>query len=608
MLKIKLFNSQHPLEHQELELSDHRLKDDGCLIGTSPTCGLVLPSIKIKEVHGKLFTERGQYFFQDITGESNTQFNDEIVKTEQSYPLETDDIIRIGEFVLIVDGLPVKKKSQFSKRKDKKNQDNKPANKRTLQNIKSLTRRNSRTQEKTAETSVKSADNSTSQKTAVTQNNSSPIAASKIPVSSQPSVTLSPPLPTIKTPDIAISKQSLTPANSSLEQTPILEGMKWWTKGELTVRCINIIEDTEDVKTFRFMADSPTLFNYKPGQFVTLNLNINGQIVKRSYSISSTPSRPHTLEITVKRVPPPPDVPNAPPGLVSNWLHDHIKVGNEIKLTGPSGKFTCVDNNAVKLLFISAGSGITPMMSMSRWALDTVANRDIVFLHSARTPHDIIYRKELEAMTANHVNFHLALTITRAAIGEPWWGFTGRLNEVLLPAICPDFKERFIYVCGPDGFMKGVKNLAESLGFPMNNYYQESFGGAKKQTPVSSESKNGHSAVVIPTHSITKNGHAPAPKPVYSPVATKSYPVVFSQSQKEVMCDETMSLLDLAEQEMIEVDCSCRSGGCGSCKVKKLEGEIHYDSDPDGLSSDEQNEGYILACIAHPKGRVVIDV
>ena len=110
---------------------------------------------------------------------------------------------------------------------------------------------------------------------------------------------ISPPLPTGKINNKVSSKPQETTPNIVQSQPPALGGINWWNKGKITVRCLNIIEDTKDVKTFRFTGTSPTLFNYKPGQFVTLNLNINDKIIKRFYSISSTPSRPHTLEITV---------------------------------------------------------------------------------------------------------------------------------------------------------------------------------------------------------------------------------------------------------------------------------------------------------------------
>lgn len=193
---------------------------------------------------------------------------------------------------------------------------------------------------------------------------------------------------------------------------------------ELTVRCIQVINEVHDVKTFRFVAEQSVLFSYKPGQFVTLDLEIEGKRVMRSYSISSSPSRPHILEITVKRVPPPTDLANVPPGLVSNWLHDWITVGSQVKLKGPMGQFTCVDNPAQKLLFISAGSGITPMMSMSRWLCDTGAKVDIVFIHSARSARDFIFRHELESMAARYANFKLVVTTTRSEPGQAWVGYS----------------------------------------------------------------------------------------------------------------------------------------------------------------------------------------
>ena len=274
-----------------------------------------------------------------------------------------------------------------------------------------------------------------------------------------------------------------------------------WSSGDMIVRCVQTIDETPDVKTFRFMpVGEPVLFTYQPGQFITLTLDIDGQKVRRSYSISSTPSRPHNIEITVKRVPPPADKPSAPSGLVSNWLHDNVKVGSQIQISSPMGKFTNFANPAPKVLFLSAGRGITPMMSMSRWICDTASNVDLVFFHSAKSPHDIIFRNELEMMAARYPNFKLAITITRPMPGEPWFGYTGRLNESILATISPDYTERTVYVCGPSLFMESARALLESLNFPMNNYYEESFGKAKKKKkkPTTPTSPSASAAVTVP--------------------------------------------------------------------------------------------------------------
>jgi glycine betaine catabolism B len=275
----------------------------------------------------------------------------------------------------------------------------------------------------------------------------------------------------------------------------------WWTGGEITVRCVQVIAQTDDVKTFRFVACFPVLFRYKPGQFVTVSVEIDGRRVERAYSISSSPSRPHTLDITVKRVPPPASAPDAPPGLVSNWLHDNITVGSKLKISSPMGNLTCLPDPSTKLLLISAGSGITRMMSIARWICDTVAQSDVAFVHSACSPRHIIFRQELELMATQHPNFQLHVTTTQKEPGSAWLGYSGRLNKSMLKLMVPDCCDRIVYVCGSDLFMQGVKAILESLNFPMHNYYEESIELHPKQQKTQKGSAitrtNGHSKAPI---------------------------------------------------------------------------------------------------------------
>jgi ferredoxin-NADP reductase len=359
-----------------------------------------------------------------------------------------------------------------------------------------------------------------------------------------------------------------------------------WTQDQLTVACVGIIEKTHDVKTFRFAANPPVLFDYKPGQFVTLTLNIDGQPVDRSYTISSTPSRPHTLEVTVKRVPSPTDVPTAPAGLVSNWLHDNLQVGSEIQISAPMGDFTCAEHPARKILLISAGSGITPMMSMSRWAYDCAADLDIAFFHSARSAKDLIFHKELAWMSTQHPNFQLHLSLTRAEVDRNWSGLTGRFDAKMLNQIAPDFRERTVYVCGSEGFMQGVETLFESLDFAMENFYQESFGSGPPAPTLAPPSTASPTQIQTDASSL----------------------VMFSKSGKEVAStDRQESILQLGKQENIRLKSACGKGNCGVCKLKKIKGEVKYQVSPARLSASEQDAGLILPCIAYPVGRVEVE-
>jgi glycine betaine catabolism B len=356
-----------------------------------------------------------------------------------------------------------------------------------------------------------------------------------------------------------------------------------WTQDQLTVACVGIIDETHDAKTFRFAANPPVLFDYKPGQFVTLTLNIDGQLVERSYTISSTPSRPHTLEVTVKRVPSA-NV-DSPPGIVSNWLHDSLQVGSEIQISAPMGDFTCAEHPARKILFISAGSGITPMMSMSRWAYDCAADLDIAFFHSARSSRDLIFHQELAWMSAQHPNFQLHLSLTRPETDSHWFGLTGRFNAKMLNQIAADFRERTVYVCGSEGFMQGVETLFKSLDFPMENFYQESFGSGPPAPAAFVES-----SVVSPTQ-----------------LQTTSSLVMFSKSGKEVSTDREESILQIGKQENIRLKSACGMGRCGVCKLKKTNGKVKYQGSADKLSASEQDAGFILPCIAYPVGRVEVE-
>ena len=344
---------------------------------------------------------------------------------------------------------------------------------------------------------------------------------------------------------------------------------------EFQVQCTKVIEETDDVKTFSLIAEPPILFNdilfnYKPGQFIMLDLEIDGKQVKRAYSISSSPSRPYNLEITVKRVSSPVNQSELPAGLVSNWLHDNLKIGNKIKISPPMGEFTCVDNSHKKLLFISAGSGITPLMSMSRWLCDTNPDLDIIFIYSARKQQDIIYQQELELMTSRYPNFQLAITLTSEEFDSTWSGYVGRLNDKMLLEIAPDFQERITYVCGSGSFSESLQTMFEKLKFPMHNYYQESFGLPK------------------------------IPKPVLTPASEKAI-VIFNKSSQEIVCEPDETILEAAQREAINLPYACQMGVCGQCKLRKISGNVSYENDL------ECEDNYVLTCVAKAAGSVVIE-
>ncbi|MEO0770790.1 MAG: FHA domain-containing protein, partial [Cyanobacteria bacterium J06649_4] len=460
MLKTKIINT-HTNSVYEAQLKPKSPQQSECLIGRHPNCDLVLDGPAVSRVHGRVLFASGQCFFTDLGSSDGSRLNNEETAVNHRYAIAPDDILRIGEFALIIEDLL-------------------PA--------------------ETAESSES-------------------------------------------------TQASIWSANQP--------------NGELIARCIQINDETSDVKTFRFVAEPARRFDFKPGQFVTFKLPIThpaghalaGRPVTRSYSISSSPSRPHTLDITVKRV----GAASAehPPGIASNWLHDEFTVGMTLPLLGPFGDFNCVDHPADKLLLISAGSGITPMMSMSQWLSDCASETDITFIHVARSVPDIIFRQRLELLAAQHSHFQLAFSLSRPSGSIPWSGYRGRLNPALLSAICPDFDTRTAFVCGPAGFMDSTKQLLQSTGFPMENYFEESFGGPPAKKSASQKSASQKSISQDPsTNQTAKSASPPIPA---AEIATVTERIVeFASAGKQVSCDEEDTLLDAAEQAGVTMASGCR--------------------------------------------------
>ena len=341
---------------------------------------------------------------------------------------------------------------------------------------------------------------------------------------------------------------------------------KTWGNGRHPVQCVKVIRETSDVTTFTFGMSQPILFFFKPGQFVTLELEIEGERIMRSYTISSSPSIPYSFSITVKRV---------EGGLVSNWLADNLKTGDQLAVHGPTGQFNCMDFPADKVLMLSGGVGITPVMSMARWWFDTDSEVDMVFVHSARTPADIIYARELEYMSTRIDNFQLHLICERTNIGEAWAGYRGYLNEPMLKLIAPDFFEREIFCCGPAVYMTAVRNLLVAIGFDMQHYHEESFGATPKDEAKDAEQ-----------HAIAADE---------AQVSGDKVSVYFSQSDISVEIIKGSNLNEAANAAGVNIAKACGMGICGACRIKVSAGD--YDMQHNGgITTDEEEQGYVLSC------------
>ena len=337
--------------------------------------------------------------------------------------------------------------------------------------------------------------------------------------------------------------------------------------------CTQIIDVTHDVKSFTLETVEPQQLRFDAGQYLTIRVEIDGAEVERCYTISSPPTRPGALTITVKRV---------PGGPVSNWLHAHLTVGDKLHVSGPLGLFSMVHHRAPNYLFLSAGSGITPLMSMTRTLHDQCDPADLIFVQNARTPRDIIFRDELDDIAARPgVQVHAICEANSPT--EEWTGTFGRLTLPTLLEIAPDLTEREIFVCGPRQYMSAVRDMLASAGVDPQRYHEESFDFAlsNRQT--------------APPQPETSNA---SPEPGYT--------IEFRRSGTTFACGADETILNAALRNGLNPPSSCTEGVCGTCKSTVVSGTVDM-AHAGGIRPREIAENKILICCATPLQDLVID-
>lgn len=351
----------------------------------------------------------------------------------------------------------------------------------------------------------------------------------------------------------------------------------WAESDVMDLVCSQVLAVTHDVKTFVFTTPERRPFDFEAGQFITIRVEIDGELMTRCYTIASPPTRPDRLAITVKRV---------PDGVVSNWLHDNLEPGAWISMHAPAGAFVLPEEDAPKYLFLSAGSGITPVLSMTRTLYDLGSEADILFVHSARTPADIIYRGELEAMARLMPNLRVVEICEGDAPTERWMGLQGRISKPVLEILAPDLGERETFICGPAGYMAAARSLLEELDYDMERYHEESFDFGAPEVPVQTV--------------------APAIEQGSEEEAAAGFSVEFARSGRMITCGPDETILEAAVAAGMRPMAACGQGMCGTCKVSMLSGEVDMVHNG-GIRPKEIANQKVLICCSKPLGDIQLD-
>ncbi|MCW2867953.1 MAG: ferredoxin reductase [Marmoricola sp.] len=324
-----------------------------------------------------------------------------------------------------------------------------------------------------------------------------------------------------------------------------------WTSRELRGRIEKVIPETDDAATIVIRPGWGWRYEHVAGQYVGIGIQVDGKIHWRSYSVSSAPKRSgRTIAITVRAM---------PEGFLSEHLVNGLEPGTILRLAAPNGDFVLPDPPPAKLFFLVGGSGITPVMSMLRTLDRRGTVPDVVLAYSSPTQDRMIFRDELLALSEKHEGFRLH---------EQHTDSDGMLEMKDLDRVCPDWKDRETYACGPTPMLDACEEHWEQAGLE-DHLHLERFS-----LDLGGEGGEGGT-------------------------------LTFTNSQKSVEVDGATTVLEAGEEAGVGLPYGCRMGICHTCTITLVEGTVR-----DLRSGDEYsgpNEP-IQTCVTALAGDCKLDI
>lgn len=320
-------------------------------------------------------------------------------------------------------------------------------------------------------------------------------------------------------------------------------------------------------------------FRFTQGQNLVLKATLNGQEVRRNYSICSSPLD-HELRIAIKKI---------KGGIFSTYANEHLHAGDSLEVMPPTGKFfTPLDPTQHKnYLALAAGSGITPLLSIIKTTLATEPNSRFTLVYGNRTRHSIIFFEQLEALKNQYMNRFKLIHVLSREKTDSTLNF-GRIDQEKLEELSkliPYQQLDDVFLCGPREMIDTAMDFLQAKGLDKKKLHAELFNaGTGSHTAVSKSSTE--KSTVKSKISILLDGR---------------------QLEIEIPLNSQATILDAALEQGADLPFACKGGMCCTCKAKLVEGEVSMDIHW-GLEEEEVEQGYILTCQSHPRTeRIVVD-
>ncbi len=357
----------------------------------------------------------------------------------------------------------------------------------------------------------------------------------------------------------------------------------------LTLKIKQVVKETVDAITIIFEQPQERI-KYASGQFLTLIAKINGEEVRRAYSLCSASEVDEDLAVTVKRV---------EGGKMSNYLNDNAKAGDSMEILAPMGNFTFTPSDKQRhIVLIGGGSGITPLLSILKSTLQEEKQSVVSLVYTNRNQESTIFHKSLEDLVnANKDRLRVIHHFTRKIQQvEKKGGFLGLKKKIVEEEVKDRLSNAQLgtyldqlniestdtnieyYICGPTGMMDIATGTLEKRGVAKEAVHLESFGSTKEESFQSenAEQADGASTVTL----------------------------VVSGEEYAVTVEGNTTILQAAIEQGVEIPYSCQAGVCTACMGKCTSGSVEMTEDM-GLTDQEKADGHILTCVSHPTSSAV---